>query len=364
LKRLILGLLLVVGTANAAERVISNAMAPYVAGDGRGGFVVSWFEPKAKAVRVATLSGNKWSEVMTIAQGETVKANRADTPTIAADGATIVANYSVSNAHGRNIYVTRSTDGGKSWSKPQMPHPAMASEFGFVSLTSRGDVIWLDGRGLPGGHEGAGDMQFHYTTLKKDGTLAKDETVDARVCDCCPTAMVMTASGPVVAYRDRSDDEVRDISIVRRTASGWSKPKPVHADDWHIKGCPVNGPQLDARGNDVVIAWFTAAQDDPRVNVAFSHDGGATFGAPIRVDPGKPTGRVDVAFAGDGAIVSWVADGALHARRVGLDGTLAAIKRVGEAAGFPHLAVSKENVAVVYGAGDGVRFETVDVPRN
>lgn len=367
MKRLmIVGILFAAVNATAAERLVSNAMAPFVAADGRGGFVLSWFEPKEKAVRVATLRNGEWSEPMTIAQGETVKANRADTPVLAVDGDTIVATYSVSNGHGRNVYITRSTDAGKTWSKPLMPHPAMASEFGFVSLTSRGDMIWLDGRGLPGGHEGQGDMQFHYTSLRKDGTLAADEAIDARVCDCCPTSMVMTSSGPLVAYRDRSDDDVRDISIIRKTAAGWSKPKPVHADNWKIKGCPVNGPQLDARGSEVAIAWFTQADDDPRVNVAFSRDGGATFGKPYRVDAGnKPTGRADIAFASDGGvIVSWIADGALHARRVTLKGAMGAPVRVAEAAGLPRLAVSKDTVAVAFGAGDGVRFTTIDVPRN
>lgn len=364
MKRFLVALMFVAGSASADERVIPNAMAPFIAADGRGGFVLSWFEPKEKAVRVATLRGNAWSDPMTIAQGETVKANRADTPTIAVDGDTIVATYSVSNKHGRNVYITRSGDAGKTWSKPRMPHPALASEFGFVSVTARGDMIWLDGRGLPGGHEGAGDMQFHYTTLKKDGTLANDETLDARVCDCCPTAMVLTPRGPLVAYRDRSDTDVRDISIVRRTDAGWTKPKAVHADGWSIKGCPVNGPQLDARGNDVVIAWFTGADNDPRVNVAFSRDGGATFGKPIRIDGGKPTGRSDIAFSGDGAVVTWIAEGALFARRVALAGALGAPVRIGEAAGLPRLAVSKENVAVAYGAGDGVRFATIELPRN
>jgi hypothetical protein len=362
---MILGLLFTAVTATAAERTIANAMAPYLAADGKGGFALSWFEPKAKAVRVATLRNGTWSEPRTIAEGETVKANRADTPVIAVDGDTIIATYSVANgAHGRNVFVTRSNDGGKTWSKPVMPHPAMESEFGFISLSPKGDMVWLDGRGLPGGREGAGDMQFHYTRIQSDGTLASTEVVDPRACDCCPTAMTMTATGPLVAYRDRSADEIRDISVVYRTAGGWSKPKRVHADNWKINGCPVNGPALDARGADVVIAWFTGANDEKRVNIAFSRDGGVNFGKPYRVDSGKAAGRVDVSFAGDGVIVSWVEDGALHARHVTLKGAMAAPVRVAEAAGLPRLVASKDMVAVAYAAGDSVRFATIQVPRN
>ena len=38
-----------------------------------------------------------------------------------------------------------------------------------------------------------------------------DAQLDARACDCCQTAVAMTARGPLLAYRDRSDDAGRAI---------------------------------------------------------------------------------------------------------------------------------------------------------
>jgi len=56
-----------------------------------------------------------------------------------------------------------------------------------------------------------------------------------------------------------------------------------------------------------VVAWFTAADDIAKVNVAFSQDAGESFGDAIRIDQGDPAGRVDVVQLGDGsALVSWV----------------------------------------------------------
>lgn len=98
----------------------------------------------------------------------------------------------------------------------------------------------------------------------------------------------------MIAYRDRTAEEIRDIVVVRQTASGWTEPQKVHNDDWHYPGCPVNGPQVAATGDTVVVAWYTAAHDTARVYVARSVDGGATFAAPVRVDDGDPIGRVDV----------------------------------------------------------------------
>ena len=60
--------------------------------------------------------------------------------------------------------------------------------------------------------------------------------------------------------------------------------------------------------------------------VAFSADGGATFGAPVRVDDKQTLGRVDVAILENGhALVSWLEfaeDGSeFRARAVSPDGS-------------------------------------------
>ena len=178
----------------------------------------------------------------------------------------------------------------------------------------------------------------------------------------------MTSAGPIVAYRDRTADEMRDISIVRKTASGWTKPVLLHNDGWKIQGCPVNGPQLDASGKRVVAAWFAAPNSEPRVYAAFSSDAGATFSKPVRIDVAKTAGRVDVALMKDGsAAVSWVEQRGdktiAMARRVTGAGTLGAPVDIGEARGFPRLAVSGENVAVVWAtADDRVHFKTLHLP--
>src|SRR5436305_1957254 len=128
--------------------------------------------------------------------------------------------------------------------------------------------------------------------MSTSGALSAEAVVDARVCDCCQTAMTMTSRGPIVVYRDRSANEVRDIAIAPPIAN--AHDVLVHNDQWHLTGCPVNGPRIVANGARAVVAWFTAANEKPSVLVAFSRDGAATFGAPIRVDAGHPVGRADV----------------------------------------------------------------------
>jgi hypothetical protein len=356
-----------------------ETMSPSVAASGHG-FIVSWNrkEGASRVVELAALNGRTWAAVHTIASGSDVAASRANFSSIAVQGTTIDAQWVRKNGHGMALAFARSTDGGATWSAPVSPHPQVVSEFGFASMALSADgvlhALWLDGRGLEGGEEGHGDMQLRSTELR--GTnRANDALADPRVCDCCQTAMAITAAGPVAVYRDRSAGEVRDISIIRWTAGRWSEPKPVHTDGWVLKGCPVNGPRVAAHGNDVAVAWYTAAGEQPRVLAAFSHDAGRTFGAPVRVDDGHAAGRVDVAMdAAGSAIVSWVAQtpaGAeLWLRRVEPAGTgravHAATVATAQTIGYPRLAISDDNALVAWsgtGAVPHVRAALIPLRR-
>lgn len=329
----------------------AGAAVPFVTTGG----LVSYVDQNAKAFRLVSYRDGRWSEPQTIASDGSMLINRADFPSVALDGDQIVASWSTRREHGTIVHIARSNDGGKSWSRAVTPHPDLVSQFGFVSLSGP-EAVYLDGRKLRGGMEGEGEMELRAA----DGTV-----LDPRVCDCCQTALATTSEGPIAAYRDRSAEEGRDISIVRKTAGGWTEPKTLHADGWKIPGCPVNGPQLDASGRRVVAAWFTAVNNDPRVYAAFSDDAGATFSAPVRVDQGQAAGRVDTVLLADGAsAVTWVAQSGgktrLFARRVHPNGTLGVPVDLGEAGGFPRVALWDENVAVAWSREDGVQIRVIE----
>jgi hypothetical protein len=257
---------------------------------------------------------------------------------------------SASGTYEYDVFVSLSDDGGKSWSQGARPHrDGTLSEHGFVSLVPAGAkgfaLAWLDGRNF---EKDAADNEMVLMSTAFDGNGFGEETLlDARVCECCQTAMAPIEGGFFVAYRDRSPEEIRDISYVRFVSGRWSEPRTLSDDGWHLTGCPVNGPQAAADGNRLALPWFTASKDDPRVQVVFSEDGGATFGAPIRVDAGRALGRVDVELKGDGAVVTWLArstrGGEVLARRVSPKGDASEVVTVAStgadrASGFPRMA--------------------------
>lgn len=344
---------------------------PYVAPDGNGGFMVSWVDRTAKTFNLARFDGRNWSKPDVIARGDLLD-NKADYPSIALSGRTLFAQWRErAGADGRRIRLARSSDSGVTWSAPVTPHPAMAREFGFVSMLPLPDgtarIVWLDGR--RSAHEGMGETELRAATMTSAGALTDEVLVDGRVCDCCQTSMALTSRGPLVVYRDRSEKEVRDIVVAAPQAGAHNTP--VHADGWLIKGCPVNGPRIDAQGSRVAVAWFTAADGAPAVNVAFSHDSGGTFGAPVRVDAGHPAGRVDlVLLDDDSAVVTWVESASPAARIVArhvIDGGPAnPPQTLGSGAsassiGFPRIARSKNNVLAAWNGDDGVHLSMIKI---
>ncbi len=250
--------------------------------------------------------------------------------------------------------LSRSSDSGVTWTPGTLLNrDGVAAEHGFVALwtpeAGGAEAAWLDGRGNASSDSTMHTTAVFTTTIGVDGALGEERALDVRTCDCCQVAATLAASGPVVAYRDRSADEVRDIAVVRRVDGAWSEPQLVHNDNWQIAACPVNGPALAARGDTVVIAWFTGAQDTARVRVAYSTDAGAHFAAPVRVDGGLPAGRVDVEALDDGsAAVSWLertdsASAEVRVRRVKRDGSMGdpvvlARSAGARASGFPRIA--------------------------
>jgi hypothetical protein len=359
-----------------------GSLTPCLSRSHDGEVWMSWLEPRSRGghvLRVARLIGHRWNTPLIAAEGDSLFVNWADRPGIVALGEGCLAAHwrvkSDAEGHSYDVRLSFSGDKGRTWSDPVCPHrDATATEHGFVSLLPEADgvrAIWLDGRnnaavgGKPGAsvamhgeHEVGADMTVRTALVHLDGALEDEAVLDGRVCDCCPTAAVQTMTGTLVAYRDRGPDEVRDIALVRRAVGAWSEPRRLHQDGWKIPGCPVNGPALAADDDLVAAAWYSEAADSARVLVAFSRDGGRTFGEPIQVNDLDPLGRVDVVLLEDrSALVLWVeargAEAAIVARRVSAHGARSAVLTVAEtsprrASGYPRMVHDERRVILAW----------------
>jgi len=345
----------------------SNSAEPYLFTDKNGLVYLSWIEKKNEKheLKFSVLNNKHWSEPLGINSGDNWFVNWADYPQVTSDGGkTMLAHFLQKSEKGKYTYdinLVTSADQGKSWSNPKILHnDGKKAEHGFVSMIPYGDnyfVSWLHGRNaametgdVHHGGEHHGQMTLRGATVDKHGNKASEWELDERVCDCCQTSATITTNGPIVVYRDRSENEIRDISIVRLVNGQWTKPKPIFSDNWKIEGCPVNGPRSDAQGNNLVVAWFSSPDKKGRVSIVFSEDGGASFKTPIHIDEGKGIGRVDVVMLDDNsAMVSWMEGSVIKAARVHSNGkkessVIIASSSESRSSGFPQMTKSGNEI--------------------
>ncbi|MEO9512128.1 MAG: hypothetical protein ABJN84_17935 [Flavobacteriaceae bacterium] len=265
------------------------------------------------------VEGN-WQEPKEMVRGTDWFVNWADFPVIAENNGNLISHVlkkSSKATFSYDIKLNVLPEGKTQWSTGLPLHTdSTKTEHGFVTILPYKEdsffITWLDGRNVDNSDHGhnhnvKGTMNIRAAEISPNGTVSNDVLLDNRTCSCCQTTAAITDNGPVVLYRDRSDEEIRDISITRLVNGKWTEPKAIHDDLWKINGCPVNGPKIDAIGNNLAVSWFTAANNEPKVKLAFSTDGGENFDSPILVSDFNAMGRVDVILLdNENAIASWM----------------------------------------------------------
>ena len=353
--------------------VVGDSKQPFLFSDGKS-ILMSWTQKvndSLHSLNYSTLSGYKWTKAKEIANGDNWFVNWADFPAIAKNKDNIMVHFlqkSDTATFAYDVRIKQSVDNGITWKEDFKLHQdSTFTEHGFATILPYRDdsffITWLDGRNTKGGdhgdeHKMAGAMNVRTAIVLSNGDIIDDTLVDHKTCDCCQTSAAITSKGPIIVYRDRTDTEIRDIYISRLIDNKWTKPKAVYHDNWEINGCPVNGPKADAFNNTLVVAWFTAANDHPKVNLSFSDDNGESFATPIRIDNGKAIGRVDVALIDDkNAIVSWMEttkkDTEIRMIKVNKDGSKSKMFVVStisasRGSGFPQFELLNDKIIVAW----------------
>ena len=334
-----------------------------------GSVVMSWLEPDGNghALKFSTLHERTWQPPRTVARGDSWFVNWADFPSVEPISESVWAAHWLDKQPGGryayNVAMSISEDAGATWSAPFTPHTdGTATEHGFVSLYRMDDgigALWLDGRNMaedlpqqvdPVGQKMEG-MTLRSATISADRTIESSHLVDDLTCDCCQTDVAVGPQGPIAVYRNRSNDEIRDVYVARSVDGAWQAAQRVANDGWQIAGCPVNGPAIAIQGNTVVVAWFTGANDKSAVRVSRSDDAGNSFSLPIDIDNSRPLGRVDIALLENGdSVVSWLrknsdGTGEISIRKISAEGIVGPPRIVAETSanrmsGFPQMVRS------------------------
>ena len=197
----------------------------------------------------------------------------------------------------------RSTDGGKTF-EPE--RNLITKSYGLdgggsVAADSNGgvEVFWH------AGEHGAGEAgrQIWVTRSTDDGKTFTPEVAawDGKtgVCGCC--GMTAGASGDQswVLFRSATERVHRDVYLLQSDRNG-TKFSGERLDQWEIEACPMSAMSLGFSGDSTVAAWEAAGGDVAFAIVGTAIGGRVAHGAKKRKYP-------DVALAPDGHVLfAWI----------------------------------------------------------
>jgi hypothetical protein len=298
----------------------TGSAQPRLAQGPDGSAVLSWLERDGSeyALQYVTVAASgRISSPVEVARSDQMFVNWADFPSVTPIIDDVWFAHWLKRRPGSGAYdiaTAISRDGGRTWSDAeQMNEDSAEAEHGFVSVFEwEGEIaaFWLDGREFANWSFDDPDAllgtSLRLATYDASGSAETRTVIDDMVCDCCQPDVALTALGPIVAYRDRTPEEIRDVVIRRFDGDGWSGPLSLGNEGWFIEGCPVNGPSVAANGNEVAVAWFTAHDGRGHVRLTRSTDAGVSFDPPVEVDGDGSYGQTGIALEDGGrAIVSW-----------------------------------------------------------
>jgi hypothetical protein len=303
------------------------------------------------ALRVVTSSddGKTWTAPVTVTDGDVFGSHSFHALHAAADGSIYVAWLGKPDT-------PTDTEAPKPKAKARTPmiaaknsaHDAMASMPGMSDM---------------GGMHAA---SASWITRSTDGgkTWSPPVRVDmGEACPCCRTGLATGKDGTLyMSWRHVYPGNIRDIVVARSNDHGgtWSEPVRVHADDWKFDACPHAGPAIatDDKGT-LHVTWWTGKEGSAGVFYAQSTDGGKTFSPalPLGVATYSRPAHVQMALASNNRVIVTWDDGTKQVPqvvvRVSHDGgahfsDASVLSSADRAATFPVLGVAGDSLSVAW----------------
>lgn len=369
-----------------AEESLLVQHEPFLHQSPEGTTYLSWIEEvdtTKVAFKFASLdSDQSWNEPNLLLEGDDWFINWADYPHLQVNSQSSLGHVLKKSASGAYTYDVNMILETNGQTKQFVVHDdKIEAEHGFVSITTTPEedyfVTWLDGRNTVEDEAGnRGPMSIRAAWIGQDGTKHREDLLDNSICDCCQSHAYYGSNGPTVVYRDRSDQEVRDIYLTTYKDSAWSEPINVSMDDWEIAGCPVNGPQIVGTDSWEAVAWFNGKDQINEVKLRFGTNNWQTQTDAIKINNKESLGRIDMEVLDDqNTLVCWMELASpeiaqIMVRKVGRDGSLSdpielATNKNSRKAGFPQIIIDGQSLILAYtdlkNGGSTITTETFDL---
>jgi hypothetical protein len=298
---------------------------PTPAFDANGTLWVAFVEGERVFVSSSEDLGKSFAPAVTVTPDpEPVDANGEGRPKIAFASDAILVSWTrkMEEPYTGLIRFSRSTDGGKSFSRPLTLNDdgiVTGHRFDALAVSPSGEVLvaWIDKRDLERakskGEPYAGAAVYLAASSDGGRSFRPNRKLEDNVCECCRLSFAFDSRGEAsLLVRDVLDGGIRDHVLLRVIDEPErTKSERVTFDDWKIDACPHHGPSLWIDEMDRYhIAWFSAGERSGiGAFYARSTDGGRTFERPVRLG-GERAAHPFVLGARGAVFVAWLeADG-------------------------------------------------------
>jgi hypothetical protein len=171
----------------------------------------------------------------------------------------IAGNAIIVTAISSDLYAWRSTDGGRTWSKPQIVNdkPTAAREgLDGLAADSQGHVAvaWLDDRDAPG--------KRLYGAFSNDGgaTWSKNvllyQSPERTICECCHPSLAALGNGEFAVMWRNVIAGSRDFYTLRiRDGKPVSSAAKLGEGTWKLSACPMDGGGIAVANGATYTVW-------------------------------------------------------------------------------------------------------------
>lgn len=204
----------------------------------------------------STDNGVTWAKPSKVADLPKLLLGRHRGPRVVLTGDSILVSAIATES---DLFCWRSTDGGRTWSKPAIVNDrGKSAREGLHAMAADAEghvaAAWLDDRIAPGKRLWGAFSDDAGATWSKNVLLY--ESPSGTICECCHPSLLSLGHGEFAVMWRNVVDGSRDFYVMRLRGGKPAGPAEEQGSGtWKLNACPMDGGGIALDHGEIVTAW-------------------------------------------------------------------------------------------------------------